>query len=57
MADAVFSSLVDNFVTPSKQLSVIVGNGSVASLTQSVVQSRSISTTVDAANPPSTGVL
>ncbi|KAJ0502297.1 putative nucleic acid-binding, replication factor A [Helianthus annuus] len=54
MADEVFSSLVDNSVTPSKQSSVIVGNGSDASLTQSL---RSISTTVDAANPPSAGVL
>ncbi|KAJ0580502.1 hypothetical protein HanRHA438_Chr04g0168261 [Helianthus annuus] len=57
MADEVFSSLVDNSVTPSKQSSVIVGNGSNASLTQSVVQPRFISTTVDAANPPSASVL
>ncbi|KAJ0623262.1 putative nucleic acid-binding protein [Helianthus annuus] len=38
MADEVFSSLVDNVVSPSKQSSVIVGNGRDASLTQSVVQ-------------------
>ncbi|KAF5823159.1 hypothetical protein HanXRQr2_Chr01g0035301 [Helianthus annuus] len=57
MADEVFSSLVDNAVTPSKQSSVIVGNGRDASLSQSVVQPRSISTSVDAATPPSAGVL
>ncbi|KAF5767660.1 hypothetical protein HanXRQr2_Chr14g0627001 [Helianthus annuus] len=42
---------------PSKQSSVIVGNGRDASLTQSVVQPRSISTSVDAATPPLAGVL
>ncbi|KAF5801983.1 hypothetical protein HanXRQr2_Chr06g0254411 [Helianthus annuus] len=57
MADELFSSLVDNVVTPSKQSSVIVGNGRDASLSQSVVQPRSISTSVDAATPPSAGVL
>ncbi|KAJ0786039.1 putative nucleic acid-binding, replication factor A [Helianthus annuus] len=57
MADEVFSSLVDNVVTPSKQSSVIVGNGRDASLSQSVVQPRSISTSVDVATPPSAGVL
>ncbi|MFS7952934.1 hypothetical protein Hanom_Chr07g00612741 [Helianthus anomalus] len=46
MADKVFSSLVDNSITPSKQSSitlyVIVGNGSDASLTQSVVQIKDV---------------
>ncbi|KAJ0807747.1 putative nucleic acid-binding, replication factor A [Helianthus annuus] len=36
MADEVFSSLVHNSVTPSKQSSVIVDNGRDASFTQSV---------------------
>ncbi|KAJ0792809.1 hypothetical protein HanOQP8_Chr01g0022131 [Helianthus annuus] len=61
MADEVFSSLVDNVVSPSKQSSVIVGNGRDASLTQNdinvLIQPRSISTSVDAATPPSAGVL
>ncbi|KAJ0800910.1 hypothetical protein HanPI659440_Chr03g0110731 [Helianthus annuus] len=69
MADEVFSSLVDNAVTPSKQSSVIVGNRRDASLTQSVVQHyfgddinvliqpRSTSKFVGAATPPSASVL
>ncbi|KAM0006680.1 hypothetical protein Hdeb2414_s0008g00293041 [Helianthus debilis subsp. tardiflorus] len=36
---------------------VIVGNGRDASLSQSVLQPKSISTSVDAATPPSAGVL